>query len=215
MVFRQIILLLFIMIVVVACGNDDDGNSSSGDSSNVVTPEPTRRVVEFQGPILGDPSSQGVSFETCEEGEDCDAQRPTIVADRGALPLTPTTIAGIEIGVPEGFEIEDFGTSLLMIPLTDEEAEGNFNITFRRMNQTDLDNWLLQFSDLDPQAFARQNGDGSLTGETIGYGGRGQIVIWTVGGEEYLVAHGFANLGYWPLYSATFEAMMDSMRLRS
>lgn len=210
---RQFAIALMLMLVLVACDKDDQPTKKSP------TPTPTVSVItNFTGPIL---NSGGGSGEACGEADpnnpDAACGVPGIVENSGSsapLSLMHQTVFGLIVGVPDGFSPVELSSRLLISASDPATTPGEFTVIFRRVTSEELTGYLDQIADLDAtKQFNRQNVDGSLTGYTIPYGERGEVAVFDLGEGQSLFINGFAAPGYWDTYSATFEAMLDSLRL--
>lgn len=212
---RQFAIALMLMLVLVACDKDDPPEKKSPTST------PTLSVItNFTGPIL---NSGGGSGEACGEADPnnpdaaCGVPGISSIENSGSsapLPLTEKTLFGLTMGIPDGFTPIELSNRLLISATDPANTPGEFAVIFRRVTSEELANYLDQIADLDAtKQFERQNADGSMTGYTIPYGERGEVAVFDLGEGQSLFINGFAAPGYWNTYSATFEAMLDSLRL--
>lgn len=212
---RQFAIALMLMLVLVACDKDDPPEKKSPTST------PTLSVItNFTGPILNSGSGSG---EACGEADPnnpdaaCGVPGISSVENSGSsapLPLTEQTLFGLTMGIPDGFTPIELSNRLLISATDPANTPGEFTVIFRRVTADELTGYLDQIADLDAtKQFDRQNADGSLTGYTIPYGERGEVAVFDLGEGQSLFINGFAAPGYWNTYSATFEAMLDSLRL--
>lgn len=213
---RRSIGVLLLVLALAACANDDGGAEKKSDSATLT---PTSIIAGYTGPILNSSSgSGGSSSESCGEPDPnnpnagCVAHTTQSTGNSDPLPLTEETIAGLTIGVPEGFELLDLGNRWLISALDDEATPGEFTVTIRQVPTTEIESILGEIAGLDEsEKIDYPNIDSGLKGYSIPYGERGEIGVFEIGQGQQLVVNGFAAPGAWPNYSATFENMLASL----
>jgi hypothetical protein len=213
---RRSIGLLLLVFALAACANE---NSEPEQESTSATLPPTSIITDYTGPILNSSSSSGGSSnESCGEPDPnnpnagCVAHTTQNTSSSAPLPLTERTIAGLTIGVPEGFELLDLGNRWLISALDAEATLGEFTVTIRQVPTAEIENILGEIADLDQsEKIDHQNPDSGLNGYSIPYGERGEIGVFEMESGQQIVINGFAAPGAWPNYSATFEQMLASL----
>jgi hypothetical protein len=212
---RRCIGILLVVVVLAACANDEGGDEKKSTS---LPPTPTSIITDYTGPILNSStSSGGSSNESCGEPDPnnpnagCVAHTTQNTASSEPLPLTEQTIAGLTIGVPEGFELIDLGGRWLVSALDAEATPGEFTVTIRQVPTTEIENILGEITGLDEsEKVDRQTSN--LNGYSIAYGERGEIGVFEIDDGQQLIVNGFAAPGAWSNYRATFENMLVSLR---
>lgn len=209
------ILLLIGSLLIAACDNQDKEDSQSTENTVQqvpVTPTMTPIPFNFTGPILN-PIAQE---EECKVGdENCIAKGPNASTNALPLPLVEQTYENITISIPEGFIIFSSGKDLYIQAENLDTDEGRFTVQIRYPLDDDAVTAYLQpIADLHvANRYPRHNQDQSLNGFAYPYGDRGQVIVFELGATENLLMQGYARPGYWSIYSATFEQMIDSISL--
>lgn len=204
-------LLPMLLVVLVACDGNEDNNDNHAPSIPSATPEPTSVFAsQFNGPRLNPDSESGsVDCSLDPDAEGCRVgDAPSNVDDALPLPLTEMEWSGIRLGVPEGFEAQDYG-SLLSIEAIDSAAHpGAFQVAFRLSDTAGMERLVNRY---EAEQMPHDNDIGD--GFTIQNEDRGMIGVWPIANNQYLIVEGVSVPGYWSQYAATFNTIIEELAL--
>lgn len=218
-IWRWLLVLIF-GFVLVGCGGDEDKDSEEAASPSS-TPVPTSVLSGFSGPLLNtpDPNRHGEDCSIDDPDGSCGVSVINIEENALPLPLGMQDVAGVMMGVPEGFDVVDNGADEVFIETEDDEAfPGNFFVIVEHGTADEVDRLLNQYVGLDYDRRADfQNEAGTLNGYRLPNGNLGMVAIVELDaeGDDYLMMQGIVVAGYWPQYEATFIEMAQSVELVS
>jgi hypothetical protein len=163
------------------------------------TPEETAQ--EDATPTIDLPSflaSDNEDASECSADGECSSVF-TVDEATDALPLMPQEVAGIELGIPEGYTSFTMGEETIF---TNSDDAGGFSITITRSLPERLESVDFEAGD------AIQNGGWKVNTQDYGAAAR-----FTTAEGEMIFIEGLANPGYWPAYRVTFDAILETVTI--
>ena len=211
--------LVILVLILVGCGGEDE--DSEGVASPSATPAPTSVLSGYSGPLLNTPNPDSHAEDCSMDDPDgaCGVSVIDIEENALPLPLVMQDVAGVIMGVPEGFDLLDGSADEVIIEAADDEAfPGGFFVVVGHGTADEVDRLLNRYVGLDYDRRAEfQNTAGTLNGYRLPNGNSGMVAIVELdeGGDSYLMMQGIVGAGYWPQYEATFIEMALSVELPS
>jgi hypothetical protein len=199
--------------VLVACGGDKDDKSDPNDQPTP-TPAPTSVLTGFTGPLLNplaNHSAQDCSLDP--NATDCGIQVGAVQENALPLPLVMRQVLdAVTIGVPEDFETLVFGSQVSIETSHSENHPGDFRVLIQWQDADGVQKLLASYANLDRSRKVERSVD-TLNAYSIPNGERGMVSVIEVSTARQLVIEAFVSPGYWPLYAATFNAMLASLSI--
>lgn len=206
---------LVLVLFLAACDNANKDDGEQPPAAPTATSAPTRVVNNYTGPLLN-PLSDSTDEEACKVDSECNIFAAVdIEGEAVPLPLTPQTVLELSLGIPDTFEVLMVGDQAIISTSDPEEHPGNFRVTLQWLDEDGLESLLGGYTQLDEVNRVDYQTE-ALSGYTLPNGPDselGMVGVWTVPDGRTLVTEAFVDPGYWPLYSSTFRAMVDSITL--
>lgn len=209
---RNLLFVAVASLLIVACG--DDGNAAETQVEPTITPT-SAFVSNFAGPMLN-----SVDQAPASEIEDCSLDPNATgcsvsalagdVEIAGPLPLTSAEWRDVRYGIPQGFDAIVSDDEIIIDAIDYDVTPGSPVFRLRAVPTDTVETILASYATLnDNQLMYRDNGLGE--GYTIPKAGYGMIGIWPHTANTSLIIEATVLPGFWPAYSATYMALIDSI----
>lgn len=188
-------MILMFVLMLPACTNEEEKKE---------VPTPTSVTTGYTGPFISSNTVQ----EGCTEGG-CGGAVSQMALVEAALPLQTQTIAGFTLGIPEGYSPIVFDEEVV-ISATSVDTIGGFTIVLRKIS--DLQEITARFEQADFESGTPIKNP-TLTGTRLPNKQVGTIALLQTEEGQMIFVEGFASPGYWPAFTVTFDAMLETITL--
>lgn len=207
---------LTMVLILIGCSDKDSSDQKVAPSE---TPAPTSALSVYGGPLLNTPNPDHHA-ENCSinnpDGE-CGVAVGNVEENALPLPLISQNVLGIEMGIPEGFEILENNENEVIIETDDEETfPGDFFVIIQLGTANDVETLLNRYAKLDyDRQVDYENRSETLNGYRLPNSDLGMVAIVVLDQEldQYLMMQGIVLPGYWGKYEATFVEMTKSVEI--
>lgn len=197
-------LILILLLLLAACSEDKKDDTPS------TTPTSTPVTAGYTGPLLGSSSLEESS--ECSAGGGCSGSASEVVeAVEESLPLTEQTVEVFSLGIPEGYSPLVVADEVIITAVS-AETIGGFTVILRRVEEADLADILEKYEQPHFEAGTAIENE-TLTGHSLPNSNLGTIALLRSAEGQMVFVEGFATPGYWPAFSVTFDAMVETLEL--
>lgn len=199
------ILMLLIILLLVACQQEEKNERKTEE-----TAEPTPVTAGYAGPFIG--GASGEESEGCTANGGCSGAASELVDFvQDSLPLSTQTVEGFTLGIPEGYSPLVVADEIILTAV-DAETLGGFTVVMRKIEAADLATILEKYEQPDFST-GKPIENETLTGHSLPNSNLGTIALLESAEGQKVFVEGFASPGYWPAFTVTFDALLETLEL--
>ncbi|KAB2903827.1 MAG: hypothetical protein F9K27_11905 [Anaerolineae bacterium] len=202
---KRVIFLILVVFSLAACSEKKDEKAKPLPTATSVTSG-------YTGPFIGG-GDAGQEESGCTEAGGCGGVVEQVELVEEALPLQTQKVAGFSLGIPEGYSPIIFDEEVV-ISATSAETIGGFTVVLREVTQDDLQAILERFDQPDFETGTLINNP-VLKGHQLPNKQVGTIALFEAENGRMVFVEGFASPGYWPAFTVTFDAILETVALNS